>query len=91
MKFNNIFFPAIILMLLTLSACSSMDRLKFWESEEIDLDEPAKLVSISEEKTIELLWSKSFDGINDLGNFQPAFNSQDIFFASSDGTVISWT
>ena len=65
------------------------DRLKFWESDEIDLDEPAKLVSISEDKTIELLWSKSFDGINDLGNFQPAFNAQDIFFASSDGTVIS--
>ena len=89
MKSNNIFFSAIILMLLTLSACSSMDRLKFWESDEIDLDEPAKLLSISEDKTIELLWSKSFDGINDLGNFQPAFNSQDIFFASSDGTVIS--
>ena len=52
MKSNNI-FPAIILILLTLSACSSMDRLKFWESEEIDLDEPAKLLSISEEKTIE--------------------------------------
>ena len=77
-------------MLLTFSACSSMDRLKFWESEEIDLDEPMKLASISEEKTIELLWSKSFDGTNDLGNFQPAFNSQDIFFASSDAKIIDF-
>ena len=34
-------------------------------------------------------WKKSFSGDNSLGNFLPAFSSQSIFFADSDGNIKS--
>ena len=73
--FNNNFYlrthkaAALICMLFAISSCSSLSSLKFWDSGEVDLDEPKPLESISSSKVIKVNWSKSFSGENLLGNF----------------------
>ena len=56
--FNNNFYlrthkaAALICMLFAISSCSSLSSLKFWDSGEVDLDEPKPLESISSSKVI---------------------------------------
>ncbi len=81
-----------ILFLITgfiLSSCSSLDGLRFWADDNVDPDEPKKLISYSSKKDISVIWSKSFDGENEIGNFEPGFSSNNIFFADSEGSVFS--
>jgi outer membrane protein assembly factor BamB len=93
--FNNNFYlrthkaAALICMLFAISSCSSLSSLKFWDSGEVDLDEPKPLESISSSKVIKINWSKSFSGENLLGNFVPAFSSDMIFFADTSGSIQS--
>ena len=93
--FNNNFYlrthkvAALICMLFAISSCSSLSSLKFWDSGEVDLDEPKPLESISSSKVIKVNWSKSFSGENLLGNFVPAFSSDMIFFADISGSLKS--
>ena len=58
--FNNNFYlrthkaAALICMLFAISSCSSLSSLKFWDSGEVDLDEPKPLESISSSKVIKI-------------------------------------
>ena len=75
--------------LLFLSACSSLESIRFWQNDEIDPDEPKDLVSFSTQKNIKILWKSSFKGENEIGNFLPDFNAQQLFFSDSSGKVSS--
>tara|TARA_B100000767_G_scaffold110539_1_gene105788 strand:- start:1413 stop:2588 length:1176 start_codon:yes stop_codon:yes gene_type:complete len=79
----------LLFSILFLSSCSSMESLKFWENDELDIDAPKELTSFSEKKTIISNWKISFDGNNDLGNFIPTFNGADLFFSDSSGVIKS--
>tara|TARA_B100000886_G_scaffold136353_1_gene92050 strand:+ start:45 stop:1199 length:1155 start_codon:yes stop_codon:yes gene_type:complete len=81
-------YTLILLVFLT-SSCSSLDSLRFWQSDEIDPDEPKMLSSFSNQKTITIAWKKSFKGENKMGNFQPDFSSQNLFFSDITGNVVS--
>lgn len=81
-------YTLILLVFLT-SSCSSLDSLRFWQSDEIDPDEPKVLSSFSNQKTITIAWKKSFKGENKMGNFQPDFSSQNLFFSDITGNVVS--
>ena len=81
-------YTLILLVFLT-SSCSSLDSLRFWQSDEIDPDEPKVLSSFSNQKTISIAWKKSFKGENKMGNFQPDFSSQNLFFSDITGNVVS--
>ena len=81
-------YTLILLVFLT-SSCSSLDSLRFWQSDEIDPDEPKILSSFSNQKTITIAWKKSFKGENKMGNFQPDFSSQNLFFSDITGNVVS--
>ena len=81
-------YTLILLVFLT-SSCSSLDSLRFWQSDEIDPDEPKVLSSFSNQKTITISWKKSFKGENKMGNFQPDFSSQNLFFSDITGNVVS--
>ena len=72
-----------------LSSCSSLDGLRFWETDDVDPDEPKQLNTFSEVKNISLIWEQAFDGENKIGNFEPGFSSQSLFFSDSQGTVSS--
>ena len=72
-----------------LSSCSSLDGLRFWETDDVDPDEPKQLNTFSEIKNISLIWEQAFDGENKIGNFEPGFSSQSLFFSDSQGTVSS--
>lgn len=87
MKFLNKY--ALILLVFLTSSCSSLDSLRFWQSDEIDPDEPKVLSSFSNQKTITIAWKKSFKGENKMGNFQPDFSSQNLFFSDITGNVVS--
>tara|TARA_A100001011_G_scaffold347536_1_gene384731 strand:+ start:2030 stop:3112 length:1083 start_codon:yes stop_codon:yes gene_type:complete len=63
--------------------------MKFWGSDEVDSDEPKTLVPISNSVKINVNWTKSFSGDNFLGNFIPAFGSQSVFFADTNGSIKS--
>ena len=66
-----------------------MSSLKFWESADIDPDEPKTLNPINNSVDVNVDWKKSFSGNNLLGNFEPAFSSKSIFFADADGNIKS--
>lgn len=84
----RIFF-VIPFLVIFLSSCSSLSSLKFWGDEELDSDEPRPLKDISNIKNIKIDWDLSFDGENFLGNFVPAFNANNIFFADATGQIKS--
>ena len=89
MKKKPLHFFAILQIIFILSSCSSLQGLKFWETEEVDLDEPKELLSYENQKDLSIAWNLSFDGENEIGNFEPGFSSQNLFFADSEGTLSS--
>ena len=89
MNKKSLHFFAILQIVFTLSSCSSLQGLKFWETEEVDPDEPKELSSYENQKDISIIWNLSFDGENEIGNFEPGFSSQNLFFADSEGTLSS--
>ena len=89
MNKKSLHFFAILQIVFILSSCSSLQGLKFWETEEVDPDEPKELSSYEDQKDISIIWNLSFDGENEIGNFEPGFSSQNLFFADSEGTLSS--
>ena len=88
-RFSKNKYLIIPFIVLFLSSCSTLDGLKFWQNQNEDPDEPRKLQNISNKVNIKSSWETSFDGFNDLGNFLPAFSSDNVFFASNSGSVAS--
>ena len=89
MNKKSLHFFAILQIVFILSSCSSLQGLKFWETDEVDLDEPKELLSYENQKDLSITWNLSFDGENEIGNFEPGFSSQNLFFADSEGTLSS--
>ena len=89
MKIKSLYFFIILPTVFLLSSCSSLDGLRFWETDDVDPDEPKQLNTFSEIKNISLIWEQAFDGENKIGNFEPGFSSQSLFFSDSQGTVSS--
>ena len=81
MNKKSLHFFAILQIVFILSSCSSLQGLKFWETDEVDPDEPKELSSYENQKDISIIWNLSFDGENEIGNFEPGFSSQNLFFA----------
>ncbi len=91
-KTNSSYFKRCCLLffvVIFLSSCSSMESLKFWESDEVDSDEPRKLQDLSNKKSVTSNWKLSFSGNNALGNFVPAFSGNNIFFSDASGLTMS--
>jgi len=86
---KSLHFFATLQIVFILSSCSSLQGLKFWETDEVDPDEPKELSSYENQKDISIIWNLSFDGENEIGNFEPGFSSQNLFFADSEGTLSS--
>ena len=89
MNKKSLHFFAILQIVFILSSCSSLQGLKFWETDEVVPDEPKELSSYEIQKDISITWNLSFDGENEIGNFEPGFSSQNLFFADSEGTLSS--
>ena len=85
-KYRNLI---VLCSIFIISSCSSMDGLRFWKSDEIDPDEPKKLVSFLNQKNIVIEWKNSFKGENEIGNFLPDFSAQNLFFSDASGNVSS--
>ena len=85
---NKNFFILICASVFLVS-CSTLEGLRFWQSDEVDPDEPKELVSFSDQKNISIDWSLSFDGDNQIGSFEPGFSSENLFFADAEGNVVS--
>jgi len=78
-----------LLSVILLSSCSSMESLKFWGNDDIDLDEPRPLVSVTNKLNTSVDWSMKFNGENTLGNFIPAFSGDSIFASDNTGSIKS--
>ena len=89
MNNKSLHFFLVIQAMFILSSCSSLDGLRFWKTDDVDPDEPKELFSIENQKDISVTWDVSFSGENEIGNFEPGFSSQSIFFSDSQGTVSS--
>ena len=91
MKSKRISFFILLQSLIIISSCSSMDGLGFWKSDEIDPDEPRKLISFKNQNNIKISveWKKTNKGENEIGNFLPDFSSQNLFFSDASGNVYS--
>jgi len=86
---KSIHFFLVLQATFILSSCASLDGLRFWETDEIDPDEPRELFTIENQKDISIIWEVAFSGENEIGNFEPGFSSQNLFFADSEGNVSS--
>ena len=73
-----------LILILSISSCSSI---AFWQSDEIDLDEPRELIDFNERFEFTENWEKKFKGENDLNNFIPAFSGGNLFFVDQEGNV----
>ena len=73
-----------LILILSISSCSSI---AFWQSDEIDLDEPRELVDFNERFEFTENWEKKFKGENTLNNFIPAFSGGSLFFVDQEGNV----
>lgn len=87
-KMNKNFFILICASVFLVS-CSTLEGLRFWQSDEVDPDEPKELAAFSDQKNISIDWSLSFDGDNQIGSFEPGFSSENLFFADAEGNVVS--
>ena len=81
----------VLPMLIVISSCSSLDGLRFWQSDEIDPDEPKELIALNNQDNINIsiMWKKSNKGDNQMGNFLPDFSAQNLFFSNPSGNVYS--
>jgi outer membrane protein assembly factor BamB len=89
MKDNLINKALLISFIFIISSCSSMDSLKFWQSDEVDIDEPKKLENFTDNLSINVNWKISFNGDNPLGNFIPSYSGNNIFFGDTSGNISS--
>ncbi len=75
-----------IVLILTISSCSSI---AFWESDEVDPDEPRELIDFNEKFEFTENWEANFKGESILNNFVPAFSGSSLFFVDPEGNVRS--
>ena len=78
-----------IFSVMFLASCSSLESLKFWDNNEIDLDEPRPLSTITNKFEAKRNWEIKFNGENSLGNFIPAFSGDNLFASDSTGNIKS--
>ena len=78
-----------IFSVMFLASCSSLESLKFWDNDEIDLDEPRPLNTITNKFEAKRNWEIKFNGENSLGNFIPAFSGDSLFASDSSGNIKS--
>jgi len=75
-----------IVLILTISSCSSI---AFWESDEVDPDEPRELIDFNEKFEFTENWKANFKGESILNNFVPAFSGSSLFFVDPEGNIKS--
>ena len=73
-----------LILILSISSCSSI---AFWQSDEIDPDEPRELEDFNDRFEFIENWEKKFKGENNLNNFIPAFSGGSLFFVDQEGNV----
>ena len=73
-----------LILILSISSCSSI---AFWQSDEVDPDEPRELEDFNERFQFDENWEIKFKGENKLNNFEPAFSGSSLFFADQKGNV----
>ena len=87
MSYKNILIISYLSIFLV--SCSTFDGLRFWQKDEVDPEEPRELLSFNDQKSLEVQWNLSFDGVNEFGSFEPGFSSNALFFADAEGNVVS--
>lgn len=75
-----------LILILTISSCSSI---AFWQSDEVDLDEPRELIDFNERFEFTENWETKFKGESNLNSFIPAFAGNSLFFVDPEGNVTS--
>ncbi len=75
-----------LILILTISSCSSI---AFWQSDEVDLDEPRELIDFNERFEFTENWEMKFKGESNLNSFIPAFAGNSLFFVDPEGNVTS--
>ena len=73
-----------LIFILSISSCSSI---AFWQSDEVDPDEPRELEDFNERFQFVENWEIRFKGENKLNNFEPAFSGSSLLFADQKGNV----
>ena len=75
-----------LILILSISSCSSI---AFWQSDEVDPDEPRELIDFNERFEFTENWDIKFKGENTLNNFIPAFSGTSLFFVDQEGNVFN--
>ena len=75
-----------LILILSISSCSSI---AFWQSDEVDPDEPRELIDFNERFEFTENWDIKFKGENLLNSFIPAFSGTSLFFVDHEGNVFN--
>ena len=73
-----------LILILSISSCSSI---AFWQSDEVDPDEPRELIDFNERFEFTENWDIKFKGENLLNSFIPAFSGTSLFFVDQEGNL----
>ena len=84
-KFRSFF---LLLSVITVSSCSSLGWMKFWEDDE-EVEGPAALYSINENRFLERQWSVSNGNENLYGRLIPAVYDGQVIYINSSGYISS--
>ena len=84
-KFRSFF---LLLSAITVSSCSSLGWMKFWEDDE-EVEGPAVLYSITENRFLERQWSVSNGNENLYGRLIPAVYDGQVIYINSSGYISS--
>ena len=84
-KFRSFF---LLLSAITVSSCSSLGWMKFWEDDE-EVEGPAALYSINENRFLERQWSVSNGNENLYGRLIPAVYDGQVIYINSSGYISS--
>jgi len=76
-------------LILLLTGCSSLSSLKFWGSEDEEIEKPAELFDIEQKISVEVNWKRKSGDYSGDGRLIPSFEGETLYYASSDGEVSS--
>ena len=85
-------YSFLLSLMIVLASCSSISSLNFWSNDsadEVDVGKPKELKDYIQNKSIFTNWKISFEGENYLGNFEPSFSGDSVYFADKEGNIRS--
>jgi len=83
--------PIYLSLIFVLTGCSSLSSLKFWGSDEEEIEKPSELYEIESTTSIEIKWKKKAGDYLSDGRIIPSIEGDVLYHGASDGSITSFS